>query len=774
MKFSLRWLEDHLALTVPVPVLLEKLTSGGIEVEGVETRGISDPNVVVAEVVSYVPHPNADRLRLCQVTTGSETRQIVCGAKNFEVGDRVPLALPGAELPGGFKIKESKLRGELSQGMMCSGKELGLADDAEGLLLLPKGTPFGPLSAVIAADTLVEVEITPNRPDVMSYRGLARELAALGCGTLKEAPAVAAPVLDLAAVTEMEVVLSAPEACPFYTLTVLDGVKVGPSPDWLKEKIAATGHKPVNNVVDITNLVLWETGQPLHAFDAAALAGKKVEVRFARAGETLSALDGKSYPLNATDLVIADGAQPQALAGVIGGSGSAVGEGTTLVALEAAWFEPAGVRASGRRLGILTDSAYRFERRVDAQGVVAATQRAISLLQELCGARVVPTTRPLAAGHPPKERGPIALRPARVAQVLGVAVSDAEITKLLTSLEIQPLGEGRWQPPSFRHDLEAEIDLIEELARLRGLDDLPGRVSLGWVPESGADKAHAKASRLRHALAGRGWQECLTDALADAATLGAEPGVLAVANPINAHFTHLRPALRDSLLAIAAGNVARGNAGLALRLFEVGKVFRQEGGQVVEEMRLGLLQLGPVGALAWTERERPSDFYDLKGISDFVEETLGVGPAERLERGPVPAAAAKKHDLKAKAFYAEYRLGPWLTREEAPARFAALPLFPPVRRDLAVVVPRATPQETVRRAIAAGAAAAGGALEKIDLFDVFEDLKGEKIAADKKSLAYALTYRLQDRTLTDKEVNGWQETLRQKVRDALQCDFRDA
>lgn len=772
MKFSLRWLEDHLALTVPVPVLLEKLTSGGIEVEGVETRGISDPNVVVAEVVSYVPHPNADRLRLCQVTTGSETRQIVCGAKNFDVGDRVPLALPGAELPGGFKIKESKLRGELSQGMMCSGKELGLANDAEGLLLLPKGTPFGPLSAVIAADTLVEVEITPNRPDVMSYRGLARELAALGGGTLKEAPAVAAPIVDMAAVAAMEVVLSAPEACPFYTLTVLGGVKVGPSPDWLKEKIAATGHKPVNNVVDVTNLVLWETGQPLHAFDAAKLAANKVEVRFARAGETLAALDGKTYPLQTTDLVIADGAQPQALAGVIGGSLSSVTDATTQIALEAAWFEPAGVRASGRRLGILTDSAYRFERRVDAQGVVAATQRAISLLQELAGAKVVPTTQPLAAGHPPKERGPVTLRPERVEKVLGVAVSNDEIAKLLTSLEIQPLGDGRWQPPSFRHDLEAEIDLIEEIARLRGLADLPGRVSLGWVPESGADKAHAKASRLRHALASRGWQECLTDALADAATLGGEPGVLAVANPINAHFTHLRPALRDSLLAIAAGNVARGNT--TLRLFEVGKVFRQEGGQVVEEIRLGLLQLGPVGALAWTEAERPSDFYDLKGIADWVEETLGVGAAERLERGPVAPAAAKKHDLKAKAFYAEYRLGPWLTREEAPARFTGLPQFPPVRRDLAVVVPRATPQETVRHAIAAGAASAGGALEKIDLFDVFEDPKGEKIAADKKSLAYALTYRLQDRTLTDKEVNGWQETLRQKVRDALQCDFRDA
>ena len=764
MKFSLRWLEDHLALTVPVETLLERLTSGGTEVEGVERRGLDDPKVVVAEVLSYVPHPNADRLRLCRVTTGQEERQIVCGAKNFEAGDRVPLALPGAKLPGGLVIKESKLRGELSQGMMCSAKELALAEEAEGLLILPKETPFGPLSAALPADLFIELEITPNRPDLLSYRGLARELAALGCGTLKplSTPQVAWP----AEAPDWKVELAG-AACPYYTLALLDNVKVGPSPAWLRDKIAATGHRPINNVVDITNFILWETGQPLHAFDAAKLAGKKIQARFARAGETLAALDEKTYALKETDLVIADAARPQALAGVIGGRESGVGEGTTVLALESAWFEPGMVRQGGRRLGILTDSSYRFERRVDPQAVVAARDRAIALLQELAGAKLM--AGPLVVGEPPPSRGPVRLRTERVEAVIGASVPPPEIAAKLESLQLARTAEGHWQPPSFRHDLEAEIDLIEEIARLRGLAELPVRSRFGWVPESEADRIYDKTQRLRRALAARGWQECLTEALAEKAILGGEEGVIEIANPINAQFTHLRPNLRDGLLAVAARNVARGN--LSLRLFEIGRVYRRHEGTVIEETRLGLLQLGPVSALEWSARERGSDFYDLTGTTDFLEETVGLGPATRLQRGAVPAEIAKRHDLKAKAFYAEHHLDGWLRHREGPAVFEGLPQFPAVRRDLAVVVDGAVPQEKVRQAIQAGAAAA---LERIDLFDVFQDVKGEKIAAGKKSLAYALTYRLQDRTLTDKEVNGWQQELRDTLRAALACEFREA
>ncbi|MDE1170629.1 MAG: phenylalanine--tRNA ligase subunit beta [Verrucomicrobium sp.] len=764
MKFSLRWLQDYIEIALPVDALAERLTQGGTEVEGIEKHGVDDPNLVVGEVLSFVQHPNADRLRLCKVSTGTEERQIVCGAKNFNVGDRVPLALPGARLPGDFVIKESKLRGELSQGMMCSAKELNLAEDAEGLFILPAGTPFGPFSAVCPPDTFIDVEVTPNRPDLLSYRGLARELAALGCGTLKAPPA--APALSWPQEASGWAVALEDEGCPLYSVTVLEGVKVGPSPAWLQEKIAATGHRPINNVVDITNFVLWEMGQPLHAFDAAKLSGKKIAVRSARAGEILAALDDQTYALAAGDLVIADEAKPHALAGVIGGKESGVSDATTTVALEAAWFVPGRVRASGRRLGILTDAAYRYERRVDPAGVFAARDRAIALLQELCGARIAGAS--VVAGNPPAGRVPITLRAERLDRVLGAPVAAAETERLLGSLGVEKRAEG-WQPPSFRHDLEAEIDLIEEVARLRGLADLPGRVSLGWVPESEADRVHDKAARLRAALAARGWQECLTEAMGEAAHYADAPEALEVANPINAQFTHLRPNLREGLLAVAARNVAKGNA--SLRLFELGRVYVRREGKIVEETRLGLLCLGAEPA-TWTARERAADFYDLKGIGDFLEAEAGLGDATRLERGPVPTAAAKRHDLKAKAFYAEYHAEGWLRHAEAPRLFQGLPTFPAVRRDVAVVVKRDVPQEAVRRAIL-DASSAAGALEDLRLFDVFEDAKGEKIAADKKSLAYALTYRLKDRTLTDKEVNGWQETLRASLRGALGCEFRE-
>ncbi|HEY8965031.1 MAG TPA: phenylalanine--tRNA ligase subunit beta [Candidatus Methylacidiphilales bacterium] len=770
MKFSLRWLRDHLDYAGTLDHLLERLTSAGIEVEGVEKRGMDDPNLVVAEVVSYVPHPNADRLRLCQVRhgqDGKETRQIVCGAKNFEAGDRVPLALPGVDFGGGFVIKESKLRGELSQGMMCSAKELGLSADAEGLLILPKETPFGPLSAVLPSDTFVEVEITPNRPDLLSYQGLARELAALGLGARKRKP-----VIELSAAGkpahDWAVSLAEPELCPRYTLTILENVKVGPSPAWLREKIEATGHRSINNVVDITNYILWETGQPLHAFDAAKLAGKRIEVRRARKGETFLALDDKSYALDETDLVVADAERPHALAGVIGGKDSGVTEATTTIALEVAWFDPAAVRRSGRRLGILTDSAYRFERRVDAWGIPEARCRAVALLEELAGAELIQA--PADVGHAPAGRGPIRLRTERVAALLGAPVSPAEIAAVLLPLGCGKLEEegdtNLWAPPTYRHDLETEIDLIEEIARVRGLAGLPGRVRHGWAPESAADRAWDKALLLRRALAARGWQEILTEAMAPRESLG-EPddALLAIGNPLNAQFTHLRPALKDGLLAIAAGNVARGNP--SLKLFELGKVYRKDGEKVVEEMRLAFLQLGPVDALEWTAPERTADFADVKGLADFVEGVLGVPAPDRIALGPVDPASAKRHDLKAKAFLAEYQLDAWLATPEAPARFAGLPQFPGVRRDVALVVPSATPQGEVHAGIEKAAkAAAGSALEKVVLFDLFEDPKGEKLAAGKKSLAYALTYRLPDRTLTDKEVNGWQEKILAAMRGA--------
>ena len=477
MKFSLRWLGHYLDLTVPAPQMLDRLTLAGTEVEHVSSTGVDSPYIVVAQILSSVQHPNADRLSVTTVDDGSGTpRQIVCGAKNYKVGDKVPCALPGAKLPGDFTIKESKLRGELSQGMLCSAKELALAEDAEGLLILPADAPVGKkFSDYLPGDTMFEVEVTSNRPDLLSYKGIAREIAATGVGTIKPhyAPSIHFPTTAPAWTAK----LSAPDLGPYYTATHLTNVKVGPSPAWLQEAIAATGHRPINNVVDITNYVLFETGQPLHAFDAGKLAGKTIEVRRANAGEKLEALDDKTYALLADDLVIADESGPVAIAGVMGGKPTGVGDTTTEVVLEAAWFAPATVRRTSRRLGLISDSSYRYERRVDPGALLAARDRALALLIELTGATI--SSAPSVNGALPAGRGPITLRTKRLESLIGVEFSNDYVERILHDLGCVKVSaahecdEPAWQPPTFRDDLHREVDLIEEIARIFGLEGVP-------------------------------------------------------------------------------------------------------------------------------------------------------------------------------------------------------------------------------------------------------------------------------------------------------------
>jgi len=769
MKFSLRWLNRYLDLTVPAPQMLDRLTLAGTEVEHFAVTGVESPHVVVAQILSSVPHPNADRLRVCQVNDGTGTRQIVCGAKNYQDGDKAPLALPGAKLPGGFAIKESKLRGELSQGMLCSAKELALAEDAEGLLILPADAPVGKIfSEYLPGDTVFEVEITSNRPDLLSYRGLAREIAAIGAGTLKEIPVPALVFPETTPTWTSR--LSAPDLGPYYTATHLTNVKVGPSPAWLQEAIAATGHRPINNVVDITNFVLFETGQPLHAFDAAKLSGKTIEVRRARAGEKLEALDDKTYELLPDDLVIADDAGPVALAGVMGGKPTGVTETTTEVVLEAAWFVPATVRRTSHRLGLVSDSSYRYERRVDPGGLLAARDRALALLVELTGATI--SSASSIAGAPPAGRGPITLRASRIKTVLGVEVPLETVEGNLTRLGCEKIpattGDATtWQPPTFRDDLFREIDLIEEVARLFGTDGIPSRVITGLHPETDADRTHARLLRLRHTLAARGWDECVTDTLIERRFATGETAV-EMANPLSELQTHLRTSLKTSLLQVAAKNLARGVA--QLRLFEAGRVYEKRDQGTREPVRLGLLVAGLAEDAAWYQSERVSDYFDLSGAVDLLLKHAGINVKDILESGQITASELKIHGIKVPVFYAEAALDAWLGQAPQPERYQPVPAFPPVRRDLAVVLPKAVPQAKVEETIRAAKAPN---LESVRLFDLFRDPKGEKLPADHKSLAYALTYRAPDKTLTEKEVNDAQELVRKKLIADLACTFRE-
>jgi len=769
MKFSLRWLSHYLDLTVPVPLMLDKLTLAGTEVEHVTATGVDSPLVVVAQIVSSAPHPNADRLRVCQVNDGNGTRQIVCGAKNYRDGDKAPLALPGAKLPGGLVIKESKLRGELSQGMLCSGKELALAEDAEGLLILPPDAPVGKIfSDYQPGDTLFEVEITSNRPDLLSCRGLAREIAATGAGALK---VIAEPQIHFPALPpKWTARLDAPDLCPLYTATHLTGVKVGPSPAWLQEAIASTGHKPINNVVDITNYVLFETGQPLHAFDAAKLSGHLIEVRRAHPAEKLEALDDKTYALLPDDLVIADAAGPVAIAGVMGGKPTGVTDATTEIVLEAAWFLPATVRRTSRRLGLVSDSSYRYERRVDPGALLAARDRALALLLQWTGATIASASS--VVGEPPKGRGPITLRAQKITALLGVEIPTEIFEKNLTQLGCQKLAphhdlEYVWQPPTFRDDLVREIDLIEEIARLHGLDGVPSRVTTGLHPATDADRAHDRLLRLRQTLAVRGWDECVTDALIERRFATTETA-LEMANPLSELQTHLRPALKTSLLQVAAKNLARGVA--QLRLFEIGRVYEKRDKSTHEPLRLGLLVAGLAQDAAWYQGERAADYFDLSGIIALLLKNVGINDKEIIESGQIAVSELKIHGIKVPLYYAEIALDPWLTRALQPERYQPVPAFPPVRRDLAIVLPKTVPQAQVEQTILSAKASH---LESVRLFDLFLDPTGEKIPAGQKSLAYALTYRAPDRTLTEREVNDAHNLVRQKLAASLPCTFRE-
>lgn len=743
MKISLEWLGDFIAGVESVDALVDDLTMSGTEVEAVETIGFRSDHVITARIESFVQHPNADRLSVCQVTDGKETRQIVCGAKNFKVGDVVPLAVPGASLPGGFKIKESKLRGELSQGMMCSAKELGLGEGADGLMILDSATPLGvPLHEAIPTDTVLTLEVTPNRADLLSYVGVARELGALGYDR-KEVER-SAPRVDGA--SEWSVINESGNDCPRYTLQRVSGVKVGPSPDWLRRRLASVGIRPINNVVDITNYVLLETGQPLHAFDAARLQGRAISVRSAGAGESILALNGKSYALVEEDLVIADGAGPVALAGVMGGELSAVTESTTEIILESAAFAPGKVRRTSRRLALFSDSSYRFERGIDPLAVDRARARAVELLTSLAGATWVGDV--VESGPVVLIEHEVALRPERVSEVMGRPVAEETIQKLLVGLGLTQTSEGAWKIPSFRPDLTREIDLVEEVARLEGLASVPARTRFEAVAESRADRTHARRSGLAQKLAAWGYQEWVTNSLLPRSEEREDSVV--IANPLNEDYAVLRRDLLAGALPCVARNLAYGQE--SVLGFEIGSVYLKTTEGPVQEDRLLVIAAGLERAAHWTEGAREVDYFTVKGIVDRLIELFPELAA--VEVRLVEPGLRKTHGIKTPVFYAELSL-PTADRGSV-KRFCPVSSYPAVRRDLAFVVDRAVPHSAMKATLESCGIAE---LESVVFFDLFVDETGEKLASEKKSLAYALTYRSGERTLTEKDVAGWEEKL---------------
>jgi len=762
MKISLEWLKDYVALPESADVLADALTRGGTEVVGREERGNIPDKVVVAQILSSVQHPNADRLSVCQVDDGSgQPRQIVCGAKNFQVGDKVPLALPGAVLGPDFKIKAGKLRGEKSNGMLCSAKELALAEDAEGLLILSADAAVGkPVKELFPPDTVLELEVTPNRPDLLGYRGVAREVAAL---TQVEANLAPPPMVPEKSAGDAVKLVDA--GCPFYTARIIRGVKVGASPSWLADRLTAVGLRPINNVVDVTNYVLMETGQPLHAFDLAKLEGGIV-VRNAREGELLKALDGSDVRLRAHDLVVADSRKAVALAGVMGGEATGVTEGTADLLLESAWFEPARVRRSSRELGISTDSSYRFERRVDPAAVAVASARAVELILQTAGGTAEEAL--LVAGAAPAAGVEVALDKNRCRTLLGLDIADGEIEAILERLGLIKCGD-QWSVPSFRPDLTREVDLIEEVIRMAGIERVPSRLR-GFPAEAGAaDQRHDNAEKLRERLRAQGFSEARTSHFVSAEALqraGVETGkVVAIRNPLGAEQALLRPVLQSGLLEALARNLRHGAE--SVRLFEIGPVFGT--GDVEEETALALIATG-----------EGSDFHGVKGVIAAalgpVEFTSGAGLALQVA-GPgvsgsvrrLPRALGAAYEAKHPVCYAELTIDGWLGTVPPAVRVRALPKFPPVERDLSLVLPRAVTYAAIESALC-GAKAPH--LQDVVLKDVFVDASGTRVPVDRRSVTVTLTFRDDGRTLTSDEVDRALETLRDHAKAELGAVFR--
>ncbi len=748
MKFTYNWLKQYVDFPWSPVELAEKLTFAGIEVEDVESLGGKIPaQVVIAQILASEKHPNADKLSVCRVNDGTGERQIVCGARNYQVGDKVPLALPGAEMAAGFTIKESKLRGVMSQGMMCSAEELGLPKGADGLLILPADAPLGKkfVEYVGPGDTLFDIEVTPNRPDWLSVIGIAREIAALTGNELK------VPELSLTEGTESttklcEVKVEAPELCARYTARVIRGVKIGPSPAWLQQLLEKVGLRSINNVVDVTNYVLLETGHPLHAFDYDLVKGHQIIVRRAANAEAYVAIDDSKHELNSEMLVIADAERAVALAGIMGGKNSEINDATTDVLLEAAYFNPPNIRRTSKRLGLASDSSYRFERGTDIGGLEWASNRAATLIQQLAGGEISRGLLDVLAQPVTKRR--VTCRYAQVNRLLGIEVPAGTVKRIFLSLGLVPVSETaaaiEVEVPTFRVDLEREADLIEEICRIHGVEKIPAQRLPSLAQVSAFDAQWDARARIRRVLTALGFHEAVNQTMVG-------QGTLKLQNPLSSDMTALRDSLVSGLLGNLRTNVSRHQ--YDVRLFEIGRVFAADG---QESWKLALVATGRRTVGDW-ERTEKVDYLDLKGA---LEELGVVG-----EIREIPVLLARKMDLRDAVYHVELDLPAVAERER---QFRELPKFPAVVRDMALIVEESVPHGAV---VAALEKFRSQHLERVELFDIF---KGGQIASGKKSLAYSLTFRAADRTLTDAEVNEAHEKMKRQLQQTLSCEIRES
>ncbi len=791
MIVSYNWLKEYVRIPWPAQKLAEKLTASSFPVDRVENTGEKWQNILVGQIQQIEKHPQISSLLICDVAAGKETVRLVCGAANIKVGDKVPLALPGTVLPDGKRIEKAPIHGVDSTGMLCSEAELELGTDTTGIMVLnPKAKVGQSLTqALDLEDWLLELDVTPNRPDCLSIYGVAREISALYGQPLKKVDFKLRESKE-PAVKYAQVSIEKPTDCPRYLAKVIRNVKIGPSPAWLARRLYSVGQRPINNVVDVTNFVMLELGQPLHAFDYDRLAHKKILVRRAKEGEEFVTLDGVKRKLSSEVLLITDAGNPVALAGIMGGQESEVSDSTANILLESAYFSPPRIRQGRKSLGLATEASARFEKGADPNIIDFAASRAAALMAEIAGGEVLKG----AVDRYPKKISPknIVLKPERANQLLDTRLSPGQMSRILKSLKFSVQGKKslRVTVPTFRPDITQEADLIEEIARIYGYDNIPTAVQNVGVLEVFESEQEKVFSDIKNKLVGWGFQEIITDSLVDPQILeyfGDSSAAISILNPITNDHSVLRTNLAVSMLPVILTNQNRKHPDL--KLFEIGKVYWKQNGQPKEDYRLCVAITGNRFSRNWETKTEEVDIFDLTGVVHTLSQSLGIKElalSDKVskkyltlpwisvkarggliaEMGLVKRQILDKFDIKNKVYLAEIDLNNLASAIGKDIYFKSLPKYPPVERDIAILVDKSLMSEQIVAKIKDWA---GGLAEEVGIFDVYS---GKQVPADKKSLAFYIRYRSAEKTLTEEEVNAVQNKIVQNLEKEFNAQLR--
>ena len=798
MLISLNWLKQYVDIKESVDEIANALTMIGQEVEAIDIQGKDLGNVVIGQIVEFDKHPNSDRLTLLKVNVGEEEPlQIICGATNHKLNDKVVVAKIGAVLPGNFKIKKSKIRDVESFGMLCSEAELGLAKESEGIIILPEDAPIGKEYREYAGlnDVIFELEITPNRPDCLSHIGIAREVAAYYNRKVKY------PVIEIAETIEsvntvIKVNIEDKERCKRYLGRVIKNVKIKESPEWLKTRIRAMGLNPINNVVDVTNFVMFEYNQPMHAFDLDKVEGN-ITIRAAKENEEITTLDGVERVLKNGELVIADDEKAIAIGGVIGGQNTQIDDDTKNIFVEVAYFTPENIRRESRDLGIFTDSAYRNERGMDIENLAVVMNRAVSLLAEVAEGEVLSEVIDKYVEKP--KRAEISLNLEKLNKFIGKTLTYEEVGKILTHLDIElkPLGDGTMLliPPSYRADLTRPADIYEEVIRMYGFDNIEAKMPVMSI-ESGEENTNFKISRIvREILKELGLNEVINYSFIPKFTkelfnFGEE--VIEIKNPLSEDMAIMRPTLLYSLIANVRDNINRNQTDL--KLFEISKTFKKLGegqnGLAIEDLKIALILSGREEKNLWNQSKSDYNFYDLKGYLEFLLERLNVtkysltrltnnknfhpGASAEIKIGEdVIGVLGELHPnlvnyfgiKREKVFFAELNLTSLLKYIKIKVNYETISKYPEVLRDLAITLDRSVLVGEMVKEIKKKV----NLIEKIDIFDVYS---GDKIDKDKKSVAMSIVLRDKNRTLTDEDIDKAMTAILELIKDKYNGEIR--